>query len=335
LNTKILVIRFSSIGDIVLTTPVIRVLHEQLGAKVDFLTKPAFAPLLQANPHIHQVITLTEDFDDVIKKLRVNDYDYIVDLHHNLRSARIKIALGKPSKAFYKLNFKKWLVVRFGIDKLPDVHIVDRYFDTVREIGVLPDSKGLDLFVPESSTLSVENEFGLKAGTYVALVTGAAHQTKCMTTSQMVRLCHLLDKPVVLLGGNSEMAKAEEIMQNTSGIKVINTCGKLNLLQSASVIQQSGVVITPDTGMMHIAAALRKPQVVVWGNTIPGFGMYPYYGHQNVPWKSFEQAGLKCRPCSKLGFEKCPKGHFKCMLDHDLEKIAQSALDLASIQPAY
>ena len=330
MNPKILVIRFSSIGDIILTTPVIRILAEQLGAKVDFLTKPAFAPLLQHNPNVNQIITLSDDMDRLVKQLRDNNYDYIVDLHHNLRSSRIKLALRKPSKAFHKLNFKKWLVVRFGINKLPDVHIVDRYLDTVSESGAKPDGKGLDLFIPESNAVRVESEFNLFPGSYVALVTGAAHQTKCMTTGQMIQLCKWLGKPVVLLGGKTEIPKADEIIQNTPGLKVINTCGKLDLLQSASVIQQAGVVITPDTGMMHIAAALRKPQVVVWGNTIPQFGMYPYYGNESVPWISFERTDLNCRPCSKLGFQQCPKGHFKCMLDHDLQAISNAALSLMS-----
>ena len=325
---KILVIRFSSIGDIILTTPVVRVLSEQLGAEVQFLTKPAFAPILQANPFVSRIFTLSDDFDNMVKDLSAQHYDHIIDLHHNIRTRRIKMALKRPAKAFHKLNFQKWLLVRFGIDRLPDVHIVDRYLAAASDLGVKPDGKGLDLFIPQESKVNVQVDFGLVPNTYVAIVTGAAHQTKCMTTEQMIRLCHLLNKPVILLGGKDEIEKAENIMHGVEKLNVVNACGKLNLLQSASVISQASVVITPDTGLMHMAAALRKPQVVVWGNTVPEFGMYPYYGGEKIPWVSFEQDNLKCRPCSKLGYQKCPKGHFKCMLDHDLEAIASAAINL-------
>ena len=324
---KILVIRFSSIGDIILTTPVVRVLSEQLGAEVHFLTKPAFAPLLQANPYVKRIITLSDDFDSMVKDLSAQHYDHIVDLHHNIRSTRIKMALKRPTKAFNKLNFQKWLLVRFGINRLPDIHIVDRYLAAVADIGVKSDGKGLDLFVPFENKVNVHFDFGMAPNSFVAVVTGAAHQTKCMTTEQMIRLCHLLQKPIILLGGKGEMEKAEAIMRGTETLNVVNACGKLDLLQSASVVNQSGVVITPDTGLMHMAAALRKPQVVIWGNTVPEFGMYPYYGDEKIPWESFEQDQLKCRPCSKLGYQKCPKGHFKCMLDHDLEAIANAAIN--------
>ena len=306
----------------------VRVLSEQLGAEVHFLTKPAFAPLLQANPFISRIITLSEDFDRMVKELSAENYDHIIDLHHNIRTRRIKMALKSPSKAFHKLNFQKWLLVRFGINRLPDIHIVDRYLSTVSDMGIKPDGKGLDLFIPAENQINVQSEFGLVPNTFVAIVTGAAHQTKCMTIDQMISLCHLLQKPIILLGGKGEMEKAEAIIQGTNTLNVVNACGKLNLLQSASVVNQSGVVITPDTGLMHMAAALRKPQVVVWGNTVPEFGMYPYYGDEKIPWVSFEQDHLKCRPCSKLGYQQCPKGHFKCMLDHDLEAIASAAINL-------
>jgi ADP-heptose:LPS heptosyltransferase len=330
LGKKILVIRFSSIGDIVLTTPVVRALHEQLGADVHFLTKAAFAPILQFNPHVSRVITLAENLEDTLKDLREQNYDQIIDLHHNLRTQRIKSALRKPATPFHKLNFQKWLLVRFGINRLPDVHIVDRYMDAANGLGIASDGKGLDFFIPVDKVVDVQSVFGLTSGSYVSIVTGAAHQTKCMTTEQMIRLCHLLARPVVLLGGKGEMEKADDIIRATKMLQVKNACGKLDILQSASVIQQSGVVITPDTGLMHIAAALGKPQVVVWGNTVPQFGMYPYYSEGQTNWVGFEQDQLKCRPCSKLGYPQCPKGHFRCMLDHDLEKIAGAALSLIS-----
>ncbi len=325
MSKKILVIRFSSIGDIVLTTPVVRALHLQLGAEVHFLTKMAFAPIVQYNPHIARVITLTEDFKSLIQDLKGENYDYVVDLHHNIRTKRIKLALGKDSSSCKKLNFEKWLLVHTGINRLPDIHIVDRYMEAAASLGVQKDQLGLDWYIPDDKKVDINTEFNFSVGKYIAFVIGAAHATKCLTPEQIINICRQMNKPVILLGGKDEIDKAQIILESMGTGKVKNGCGRFDLLQSSSILQQAGSVITHDTGLMHIAAALQKHMVVVWGNTIPEFGMYPYYGKASKQWISFEQKGLSCRPCSKLGFAKCPKGHFKCMLEHDLGAIAQAA----------
>jgi ADP-heptose:LPS heptosyltransferase len=328
LAKKILVIRFSSIGDIVLTTPVVRALHQQLGAEVHFLTKMAFAPIVQCNPHIVRVFTLSDDFSNLIRDLKQEEYDYIIDLHHNIRTKRMKIALGKPSSSFYKLNFEKWLLVHTGVNRLPDVHIVDRYMETVAPMGAQNDELGLDWYIPENKKVDIGAEFGVPVGNYVAFVVGAAHATKCLTTDQIISICHQMKSDVILLGGKDEMDKANQISASVTTGSVKNGCGRFDIFETTSILQQAGSVITHDTGLMHIAAALQKHQVVVWGNTIPEFGMYPYYGKALKKWISFEQQELTCRPCSKLGFPKCPKSHFKCMLGHDLKAIAEAAESL-------
>jgi ADP-heptose:LPS heptosyltransferase len=331
LTKKILVIRFSSIGDIVLTTPVTRALSRQSGAEVHFLTKETFAPLLLANPYVAKVICLRDDFAGMISELKAEGYDYVVDLHHNLRTQRIKRALGRPASSFHKLNFQKWLLVRFGINHLPDIHIVDRYMAAAARFKLVKDGSGLDFFIPSGKEVDTLSCYGLPPGSYVAIVIGAAHETKCLTAEQISRLCNGMKKPVILLGGKDEMGKAQKIAEAASAANLRNAVGQLDLIESASVLQQSGVVITHDTGLMHMAAALKKPQVVIWGNTIPAFGMYPYYGDEKIPWISIENTQLKCRPCSKLGFPACPKGHFKCILDHDMDNVARAAGSLFSI----
>jgi ADP-heptose:LPS heptosyltransferase len=330
LTQKILVIRFSSIGDIVLTTPVIRTLHHQLGAEVHFLTKSAFAPILLSNPHVARVITLADDFDAMLGILKSEQYDHIIDLHHNIRTKRIKIALVRPSTAFHKLNFQKWLLVRFGINRLPDTHIVDRYLATGAALGIKKDGKGLEVYIPTEKEIDIRSTFGVDPGSYVAIVIGAAHQTKCLTTDQITKLCNSLNRPVILLGGKDEMAKSESIIRHSTSKTVSDASGRFDILQSASIIRQSGAVITHDTGLMHIAAALQKPQVVIWGNTVPEFGMYPYYGDASTRWISIEQKGLSCRPCSKIGFEECPKGHFKCILGHEITRIVDATEEIFS-----
>lgn len=325
---KILIIRFSSIGDIVLTTPVVRALRNQLNAEIHFLTKPAFASIVLANPYVAKVITLSDDFEKMTALLKGEEYDHVIDLHHNLRSARLKLALGRPSSSFHKLNFKKWLMVNFKINRLPSKHIVDRYLDAVMFLGVHNDNAGLDFIIPEDKKVNVPQQFNIQPGAYASIVIGAAHETKCMTAEQIADVCRMLEMPVILLGGKQEISKANAIIQLANSSLIKSACGGFNISQSASILDQSATIITHDTGLMHIAAALKKPQVVVWGNTIPDFGMYPYYGDKNIQWISFEQPDLPCRPCSKLGYQKCPKGHFRCILDHDLRSIAQAALSL-------
>lgn len=328
MSKKILVIRFSSIGDIVLTTPVIRALHTQLGAEVHFLTKEAFAPIVRFNPHVTKVITFTDDFKALVETLKEQNYDHVIDLHHNVRTKRIKLALNKASQSFYKLNFEKWLLVHTGINRLPDIHIVDRYLATTASLGVVKDEHGLDWYIPKEKEVDVASLFGYSPQHYISIVIGAAHFTKCLTAAQIIEICKRLECPVILLGGKDEVLKANLILESTNADHVKSACGIFDILQSSSILQQSGAIITHDTGLMHIAAALKKPQVVVWGNTIPEFGMYPYYGKERTRWISFEQQGLKCRPCSKLGYPQCPKGHFKCILDQDLNSIADAAMSL-------
>lgn len=323
-----MVIRFSSIGDIVLTTPVVRALQQQLGAEVHYLTKKAFAPILQPNPYISKIHVLQEDFGAMMDQLRAEGFDYIVDLHHNLRTRRIRLGLPVPAAGFAKLNFEKWLLVRVGINRLPDLHIVDRYMSAAAELGVKLDHDGLDFFIPPDGHVNVHQMLGIQESKFVSIVTGAAHHTKCLTSYQISQICDQLHFPIVLLGGKDEAEKAATIIKGTNNTQVYNACGQFDIMGSASVLAQSASILTHDTGLMHIAAALKKPQVVVWGNTIPEFGMYPFYGSHHIRWISFEQDALTCRPCSKLGYDVCPKSHFRCIMDHDLNHIAEAVLSL-------
>jgi ADP-heptose:LPS heptosyltransferase len=132
----------------------------------------------------------------------------------------------------------------------------------------------------------------------------------------------MLNQPVLLLGGPEDKAKGEAIALE-AGTLVHNACGQLNINQSASLVEQARAVITHDTGLMHIAAAFRKRIVSIWGNTVPALGMYPYYpvGYDHLS-SIQEVTGLRCRPCSKLGYPSCPRKHFRCMNEISEETIA-------------
>lgn len=324
---KILIVRFSSIGDIVLTSPVIRCVKKQTGAEVHFLTKHSFAATLRHNPYIDRLWTIKEALSEVADKLVAERFDYLIDLHGNLRTAELKLRLLRGSLStgqqppegitFRKLNLQKFLLTRLGIDRMPRVHIVDRYLDTVAPLGVTNDGKGLDYFI------APEEKVTPPYPSYLAFVIGAAHATKRLEEGQMVELCKRIDYPIVLLGGPSEREMGERIA--STGKEIFNACGKYSLNGSADLVRRSTAVITHDTGLMHIAAAFGKHIVSVWGNTVPAFGMYPYLP-QGPDHYTAEVEGLKCRPCSKIGYAECPKGHFKCMREQDLESIVRAAL---------
>ncbi len=330
---KVLVIRFSSIGDIVLTTPVLRCL-KKLGEKdveVHFVTKRRFAAILQDNPHVDYLHLLDGKLSELISRMRKERFDFVIDLHHNTRSAIVKLALGRPSASFHKMNIKKWLLTNFKINRMCPLHVVDRYFTAAAALGVKHDGKGLDFFLPEGMT-------GLPAvlppsfhKPFIAFAIGGRHATKRMPNEKIISIIKKLPLPVVLLGGNADSDNGKQIAR-TGGQQIFNACGLLSLQESAFVVKKAEVVIAHDTGLMHIAAAFNKHIVSVWGNTVTDFGMYPYMPNHNDKLHIAEVKNLPCRPCSKIGYKKCPKGHFDCMMKIDEEKLLAAVNHMLSTQ---
>jgi len=329
---KFLIIRFSSIGDIVLTTPVVRCLKKQVvTAEIHYCTKQAFHPILKANPYIDKIHYLGNDLDALIETLKAEDYDYIIDLHHNLRTLKVKRALKKPSFSFDKLNIQKWLLTNFKIHRLPNVHIVDRYLDTLKTFHIKNDGAGLDYFIPKEDELKPEDIPTSHQAGYIGLVIGAALATKRLPLHKLETICKQTPHPIILLGG-PEDADTAKMLTAIDPVKIYNACGLFNLNESAGLVRQAKLIITHDTGLMHIAAAFKRPVISVWGNTVPEFGMTAYYGDNFLahyqggllgkkPDLTLEVQGLSCRPCSKIGYDKCPKGHFKCMEQQPIDQI--------------
>lgn len=325
---KVLVVRFSSIGDIVLTSPVVRCIKQQLpNAKVHYLTKASFKATVANNKYIDKQYYLEDSLDALIPSLRKEKYDYVVDLHKNIRTTKLKKALGVTSYTFSKLNFKKWLLVNLKIDLMPDKSIVERYFEAVKPLGVRNDGQGMDYFIPKDAEITNRDIPMSHWAGYLGCVIGGAHNTKRFPVDKWIELCKTLQLPIILLGGPDDRADAE-IIAAVDPVRIYNACGKFSLNESASLINFARVVVTNDTGLMHISAALKKKVVSLWGNTTPKFGMFPYYGSNNmsnvvVPQSAIvENNEISCRPCSKIGFNKCPKGHFKCMQELNIDKIS-------------
>lgn len=325
---KFLIIRFSSIGDIVLTTPIIRCLKLQLpNAEVHFLTKQSFKGILESNPYIDKLLLLNESWELMMHELQQENYTHIIDLHHNLRTLRIKKTLKVQAFSFDKLNIQKWLYTALKINILPAKHIVDRNFETVTNLGVINDGKGLDYFIPSKDEINnndipASHQFG-----YIGLVIGAALNTKKMPIHKIQALCSKINYPIILLGGPEDQHDGDRIAA-IDDIKIYNACGKFNLNESADLVRKAKLIITHDTGLMHIAAAFKKTILSIWGNTVPAFGMSPYYGNANVNSITYEVNKLGCRPCSKIGFKKCPRDHFKCM---ELQKVDKIAADVQKL----
>ncbi len=301
-----------------LTTPVFRGLKQQLGAEVHHLCKPQFAKVLELNPNIDKQWTLAADIKETIKALKDEKFDAIIDLQHNLRSKRIVTALGLTTSTVDKLNLKKWLLVNLKWNRLPDVHIVDRYLDTCDHLSIKNDGKGLDYYLPEdkdSQRQSILSKYQI-GNTYLCIAIGAAHQTKQIPIDKMVEVCnHLTRIPIILLGGPNDKERGDAVVDGSNHQRIINTAGSLSLIESCIVLENAQSMMTPDTGLMHIAAAFDVPTVSLWGNTVPQFGMYPYPKNPQSTHQIVEVTDLGCRPCSKIGYPECPKGHFKCMND--------------------
>ncbi|MCS6982460.1 MAG: glycosyltransferase family 9 protein [Flavobacteriales bacterium] len=311
---KILVIRFSSIGDILLTTPVLRCVAQQIPqAELHFATKVSYALLVDRSPYVTRVHGLNADFPAFISGLKKEKFDLILDLHGSLRSLRVCYLLGSRVLRYRKQNLRKWIIVhlkrRWSVS-----HVVERYLEACSPLGVRYDGQGLDFPLLDQEIEFTGHLFpeSFSAG-FLAVTAGARHFTKALPPDKLAEILNEIGMPVALLGGVAEEKTGAQVLRLLS-VPAVNLCGRLSLGMSAAVLWRARAVLAHDTGLMHMAAALRKPMVVVWGSTTPALGMYPLYpeGEQNkVAYAQIEE--LSCRPCSRMGRSRCPKGHFACM----------------------
>jgi len=273
---------------------------------------------LIANPYIDKLHYLQDDWQELITSLKIEQFDYVIDLHNNLRTTRVKQALKTKAFSFPKLNVQKWLYVNLKIKLMPDVSIVDRYFETVKVLNVRNDGQGLDYFIPEKDEITQKDIPMSHWAGYIGCVVGGSYATKQLPIERWKDLCQQLPIPIILLGGPEDQAFAAEIA-SVDPIKIYNACGKFNLNESADLVRKAKIIISNDTGLMHIAVAFKKPIISLWGNTTPEMGMFPYYGFNNLKSRIAPQSliiennEISCRPCSKIGYDRCPKKHFNCM----------------------
>jgi len=323
---KVLIIRFSSLGDIVLTSPIVRCLHLQLEATIHFVTKKVFADCVRFNPHIAQLFFLEDSINLLIEELKKQRYDLVIDLHKNIRSKKITKALGVKYYAYNKQSIERWMLVNLKRDFIKGTHVVDRYFSAVSALEVSNDKLGLDFYIDPHAENIVDKiskkDHRIHPASYIVIVAGTAHFTKTIPQEKILDIISKVNYPVILLGGPGELKVWKNI--NCAGTKnFVNLVGITSISESAALIKNALAVITPDTGMMHIAAALEKKILVVLGSTTEELGFMPYMPQKPGRYTIIQDLVLKCRPCTKMGRSSCPKRHFKCMKNLKTESIIE------------
>lgn len=323
---KILIVRFSSIGDLVLASPLLRVLRAAFpAAQIDFLTKAAYADLVRFNPNISSVQQLRSGERAELKLLRAwirdQEYDLLLDLHNSLRSRYLKLFSGtRAVRSVNKRVVRRFLLVNLKRNTYRHiVPVADRYLETVRDLGLRDDGRGLELFVPEDTAAAVGARLGAftQGKRVIGLVPSARHFTKRWPQERFVELGIRLAKEggtaFLVFGGPGDVEPCADVAQLINGSvfrdAARSLAGQLTLLETASAFDFCSAVVTNDTGLMHIAAARRRPLVAVFGSTVEEFGFFPCGEESRV----VERKGLPCRPCSPIGRSSCPEGHFKCM----------------------
>ena len=323
---KALVICGPTIADVVFATPIIRALKVQLeDVAVHVLADVSVAFALDENPYVDHIHFSQSSVWKNYRRLKSEKCDIVINLGERWMSKYLPFFLNARTYSLTSIRWKQWLMVNLKIDQLPNKHLVNRMFDGVEKLNLKPDELGLDYFMPEKDKVSREWLPEAFWEGYMVFCIHARYNTRKLTVDRMIELCDKINKPIVLLGSNEDVATGEVVssffgkavsiryekglLELNKRTVVYNGCGKFNFNQMASVIKQSKAVFTFDNDFIAVASAFKKEIYGIWGNTILMFGRYPYRTKFTV----LENNRISCRPCTYKGFDKCPKGHFKCM----------------------
>lgn len=334
---KILLIRLSSIGDIILSSPLIRCLRNKFpNSQIDFLVRNDYSDLIKYNPHINNVIEFNtrggfDSLKNLTRQLKQENYDVVLDIHNSLRSRYIR-CFSKPKGVHVvdKQTAARFCLVNFKLNLYKkDIPVAERYLETAKELGVENDKKGLEVFLPDNQQIKIAEKLLQVRSSDIKLIVGVApsakHNTKKWQAGKYVELLARLvseqDSLVLAFGGIEDKKEIDDIVNKVNDITkkqaALNFAGELSLLENAAAFDYCNVVICNDTGLMHLAAARKKKVVAIFGPTVREFGFFPY-GTENIV---IENKTLRCRPCSHIGSKTCPKKHFKCMEDISSEKV--------------
>ena len=316
----ILAVRFSAIGDILLTTPLLRALRGvNPGARITVLTKSQFAPLVSHNPYVNEVIGIEsgEGIGAVAGRIRGIRYSHMLDLHGSLRSRLLRRLVPGPWSTFRKRRLARAALIVTKRDLYGDAPpMAERYFEAAEPLGVGPDGGPPDFFLSETADtragrLLAQLSLARDSRPLVAMAPGAAHATKRWPVEAWTALARRVaatGADVALLGGPGDVATAQWVAEH-AGVSVASLAGVLGLQETGAVIRRAEVLVAGDTGLMHMATGVGTPVVALFGPTVRQFGFFPY----NAEHSAVVELELACRPCSAQGGRACPLGHHRCL----------------------
>lgn len=346
--SKILIIRFSSIGDIILASPLIRSIKSTYPeAQIDFLVRKDFADLVKYNPHLTNIIEFdsSHNFKGLTKlahRINKEKYDVVIDIHNSLRSRYIRFKSGASQKFIInKRTIARFLLINFRWNVYNNVlSNAQKYIDTASPLSVKDDGNSLEIFIPADIQSQVASKLnGLQLKNYKVII-GAApsakHNTKKWLAERYIelftRIINEHNAFIMLFGGKEDKSETEKIVhsvnEKTAGISTVNFAGEFSLLETAAAFDYCNAVVTNDTGLMHLAAAHQRKVVAIFGPTVKEFGFFPFRTENIV----VERNNLNCRPCTHIGSEECPKKHFKCMRDISPDDVYQAVLNILNIK---
>ena len=337
---KLLVLRLSSLGDVILTTPFLKYIKQKHPeAIIDYCTKSAYIPAIEDNPNINSIITLSDlpDFKELRmlkKSIKSSNYDLIIDAHNNFRTFYLKIFSGIKTLTFRKYSIRKFLLVKLKINLMKNLPpITVRYINILGKFYTEPVNDNLllpEIITQDKNRLSAETLFeneNIPGGRINICITASTnHFTKTYPAEYFAEVINKFDTGkfnFLLTGKNGDIAEIEKI-KSITGNNVYNLCDCLGIKELTEVMKKCQLVISGDTGPMHIAEALNIPLIMIAGSSVKEFGFYP----QNQLSAVLENTGLKCRPCSHIGRSSCPEGHFKCMTEIKPSEIYNTAVNL-------
>ncbi len=307
---KILVIRFSSFGDIILSFPLIKILKEKFPlSQIHFLTKEKYLEIVSMNPDINRVMLFDGSLTEMRKNISKEKFDLIIDIHKNFRSIAVSFLNGKKIERYRKENFKKFMLVKFKINLFEKIiPVFEKYLLTIKDYIKLEGYQftKTDLDFDKSKTFE---------DSYVVISPASRHFTKTYPAEKFIDYINSNgEKKYVLIGDNSDNDRSICELISSRCQNVVNLCGKLSIKELAGLIYNCEYVICNDSAILHLSEALGKKVYAIFGSTVREFGFFPQLKESKV----FEVSGLKCRPCTHIGLNACPKGHFKCMRELQL-----------------
>lgn len=332
---RILLVRFSSIGDVLLTTPLIRVLRARYpGAMISALTKAPYAPLLADNPHLNDILRIDarHSVARLAREIRQRNYTHLLDLHGNLRSRVLRLLVPGRWSGFDARRKARRLLIRYKRNSYrSDVPVPERYFEAAASLGVTPDGLPAELHLHPMAQARAEEWLGrqgLNSGTrFVAVAPGAAHSTKRWPPDywrQLVRQMSGEGYGVVALGGADDGPLCASIIESASG-PAVSAAGALGLQETGAVLRHAAAAVAGDTGVMHIATAVGTPVAAMFGPTVREFGFFPYLARARVL-----ERDLGCRPCSSKGTLRCPLAHHRCLREIAPDEVAAAVRELSA-----